>query len=130
MTNNTISVAEALKRIQQGASLSGCTVDFQDARLKALDAFQLGKAGIDVPEEVIVYDDHDIAYDPEFDDYEWQRTDEDPYSMLSEKLTVQLVVEKEISDWIKEHHIDLDHLLQKLIHDFYSSHKIIEEQEK
>ena len=127
MTNNTISVTEALERIQQGASLTGYTVDFQHTQVKALDAFQLGKAGIDVPEDVIIYDDHDIAYDPEFDDYEWQRTDEDPYTALHEKLTVELSVTKEISDWIRENNIAVDHLLQKLIHDFYSSHKMIEE---
>ena len=52
---------------------------------------------------------------------------EHPYTARHEKLTVELTVTKEISDWIRENNIAVDHLLQKLIHDFYSSHKMIEE---
>jgi len=51
------------------------TIDFENKNLKALNAFKLGKEGIEVPDNIIRYDDSDIAYDPEFDDYEWQRKD-------------------------------------------------------
>ena len=102
-------------------------ISFEDARkvIKALDAFQFGKAGIEVPDEAIEYDDADIAYDPEFDDYEWKRTDIDPLESLKEKLTVAIEIEKEVRAWIQKNGIELDHLLEKLIHDFYSANQMI-----
>lgn len=117
-----ISVAEALKRLKEGKKLKGVAIDFKGAKVKALEAFKLGKAGIDVPDEVIVYDDADVAYDPEFDGYEWQRTDIDP---LKERLTVNIEIEKDVKTWIQKNGIEIDHLLEKLIHDFYSSNRMI-----
>ncbi|MBK8041731.1 MAG: hypothetical protein IPK21_03180 [Haliscomenobacter sp.] len=82
-----------------------------------MEAFKLGEGGIEVPDEVIVYDDADVAFDPEFDAYEWQRTDMDPFK---ERLTVHIEMEK--SEGVdSKNGIELDHLLEKLIHDFYSS---------
>jgi hypothetical protein len=78
------------------------TVDFRGVKIKALDAFQFGKAGIEVPDEAIEYDDADIAYDPEFDDHEWKRTDIDPLESLKEKLTVAIEIEKEVRAWIQK----------------------------
>ena len=77
-SSNKITVSEALERLKRGESIEGQVIDFKGAKVKALDAFKLGKAGFEVPEEVIEYDDADIAYDPEFDEYEWERTGEDP----------------------------------------------------
>lgn len=73
MNRESITVSEALKRLKSGDKLEGITIDFKNVKVKPLDAFKLGKAGIEVPEEVIEYDDADVAYDPEFDDYEWER---------------------------------------------------------
>jgi len=125
MSSKHISVSEALKRLKKGEKIGGLTIDFKGAKVKALDAFKLGKAGIEVPDDVIEYDDADIAYDPEFDDYEWKRTDIDPYKSLKEKLTVSIEIEKDITAWIQKHGIEIDHLLEKLIHDFYSSNQMI-----
>ena len=122
MSNNKISVSEALKRLKDGGTLTGLTVDFNGEPIKALDAFQLGKAGMDVPEELIYYDDDDIAYDPDFDDYEWVRTDIDPLGRIKEKLVVSIEVEKDINTWIQKNGIELDHLIEKLIQEFYSAH--------
>ena len=88
MASKSITVTEALKRIEDGEKIEGITIDFKNTKVKALDAFKLGKSGIEVPDEVIEYDDADIAYDPDFDDYKWERTDIDPISDLKEKLTV------------------------------------------
>lgn len=77
MSSKTISVSNALARLKNGEKIEGLMIDFKEAKVKALDAFKLGKAGIEVPDEVIEYDDADVAYDPEFDDYEWERTDID-----------------------------------------------------
>lgn len=95
------------------------------AKVKALDAYKLGKAGVIVPEEVIVYDDADVVYDPDFDDYEWKRTDMDPFQSLKERLTVNIEIEKDVKAWIQQNGIEIDHLLEKLIHDFYSSNQMI-----
>lgn len=120
--SKNISVGEALKRLKDGKKLKGVAIDFKGEKVKALEAFKLGRAGIDVPDEAIVYDDADVAYDPDFDDYEWQRTDIDP---LKERLTVNIEIEKDVKTWIQKNGIEIDHLLEKLIHDFYSSNQMI-----
>ncbi len=125
MNSKSISVAEALKRLEKGKKLDGVVIDFKREKVKALDAFKLGKAGVEVPDEVILYDDADVAYDPEFDDYEWKRTDIDPYGNLKERLTVNIEIEKDVKTWIQRNGIELDHLLEKLIHDFYSANQMI-----
>lgn len=123
----SISVSEALKRLKNGESIEGITIDFTSERVKALDAFNLGKAGIEVPDEVIEYDDADIAYDPAFDEYEWKRTNENPLERLTEKLTIKIEIDKDVNTWIQKNGIKLNHLLEKLIHDFYSANQMIKE---
>ncbi len=125
MNSKSISVAEALKRLNTGDKIEGVAIDFKGAKVKALDAFKLGKAGVQVPDEVIVHDDTDVAYDPDFDEYEWKRTDIDPFKSLKERLTVNIEIEKDVEAWIQKNGIELDHLLEKLIHDFYSSNQMI-----
>jgi hypothetical protein len=123
--DKNIAAFEALKRLKSGEAIEGLTVDFEGVKIKALDAFQLGKAGVEVPDEAIEYDDADIAYDPEFDDHEWERTDIDPLESLKEKLTVAIEIEKDVKAWVQKNGIELDHLLEKLIHDFYSANQMI-----
>jgi hypothetical protein len=125
MSTKIITVSEALERLKNGEDIEGLTINFRGTKVKALDAFKLGKAGIEVPDEVIVYDDMDIAYDPEFDDYEWERTNIDPLESLKERLTVNIEIEKNVNAWIQKNGIELDHLLEKLIHDFYSANQMI-----
>jgi len=125
MNNRSISVSDALDRLKNGKIIEGFKIEFAGAKVKAMDAFRLGKVGVDVPDEVIVYDDADIAYDPEFDDHEWQRTDEDPVSSLREKRTVAIEIAPHIDAWILKEGISLAPLLEKLIQDFYSSHQLI-----
>ena len=125
MNSKSITVSEALERLKRGEKIKGVSIDFKGVKVKALDAFKLGKAGIDVPDEVIEYNDADIVHDPEFDDYEWKRTDIDPYQSLKEKLTVNLEIEKDVNAWIQKNGIELNHLLEKLIHDFYTANQMI-----
>jgi len=125
MNNRSISVSDVLDRLKKRKSIAGFDIDFEGVKVKAMDAFRLGKAGIDVPDEVIVYDDADIAYDPEFDDHEWQRTDEDPVSSLREKRTVAIEIAPHIDAWILKKGISLAPLLEKLIQDFYATHQLI-----
>lgn len=125
MNSKSITVAEALKLLEKGEKIEDVSVDFKGRKVKALDAFKLGKAGIEVPDEVIEYDDKDIAYDPEFDDYEWKRTDIDPFQRIKEKITVNIEIDKDVNAWIRKNSIELDHLIEKLIHDFYSANQMI-----
>lgn len=125
MNSNQISVAEALKLLKDGKKLEGVVIDFNLSKVKAMDAFKLGQAGIEVPDEVIVYDDADVAYDPDFDDYEWKRTKIDPFNSLKERLTVNIEIEGDIKAWVQKNGIEIDHLIEKLIRDFYSSNQMI-----
>ena len=124
---NYISVAEALARLQRGDSITGATIDFRGAQVKARDAFTLGQAGIEVPDAVIVYDDADVAADPEFDDYDWQRTDADPLADSEGGLTVRLDLDAELRAWIQQENIPLQSLLERLLRDFYAAHRITQE---
>lgn len=74
MANHKISVAEALQRVAAGESVRECSVDFEHVKVEALVAFKLGKAGIEVPETVIYYNDDDIVYDEEFEG-DWVRVE-------------------------------------------------------
>ena len=124
---NYISVAEALARLQRGDSITGATIDFRGAQVKARDAFTLGQAGIEVPDAVIVYDDADVAADPEFDDYDWQRTDADPLADSEGGLTVRLDLDAELRAWIQQENIPLQSLLERLLRDFYAAHRITQD---
>jgi len=125
MNSSNISVTEALARVKSGKTLEGISISFSGAKIKALDAFQLGKAGVDVPDELIEYNDADIAQDLEFDDYEWKRVAEDPLSEIKETITVNIELDKQLNAWIKNNDIQLGHLLEKLIKDFYSANQLI-----
>jgi hypothetical protein len=125
MNSKTIKPSEALERLKKGETIEGLSINFKGAKVKALDAFKLGKAGVDVPDEVIVYEDADVAYDPEFDDYQWKRTDLDPLESLKEKLTVNIEVDKQVNAWIQKNHVEIDHLIEKLIHDFYAASQMV-----
>lgn len=127
--SNYISVAEALARVKRGDSIAGATIDFRGAQVKARDAFTLGKAGIEVPDAAIVYDDADVAADPEFDDYDWERTDEDPLEDLpnNDKLAIEITVDAELRAWIQRENIPLQPLLERLLRDFYAAHRMTQD---
>ena len=70
--NNKISVSEALRKLENGESIAGCTIDFDRIKVEALDVMKLAKGGIFVPEEAIYYDDDNIEYDEDFEG-DWVR---------------------------------------------------------
>lgn len=126
MNSKSITVTEALNLLKAGGEMGELTIEFKKGeKVKALDAFQLGKAGIEVPDEVIEYDDADVAHDPDFDDYEWERTDSDPFKALKERVTVNIEIEKGVKTWIQKNGIEIDLLIEKLIHDFYSASQMM-----
>ncbi|HNE30329.1 MAG: hypothetical protein U0U46_20135 [Saprospiraceae bacterium] len=137
----TLSVSEALQRIAAGESVSGCTIDFDRIKVEALDVMKLAKAGFEVPEEAIYYDDDDIAYDPDFDEIEWSK---EPIKMswdekikLAEKRRLNGDVEEEVSvrikiadrdirQWMYRNRDKMGLILADFIVDIYKANKIIQ----
>lgn len=119
-----IAAKEALALINAGKSIDSYKVMVTES-MDAMNAFHLRKNGVDVPDDLITYDDADIAYDPEFDDYEWERTDLDPLNDLKEKLTVSIEINEDIKEWIQKNGIEVNHLLEELLQNFYSTYQLI-----
>lgn len=84
MAFHKISVSEALQMLESGLSLSGFSIDFDGIKVEALDAMRLNKAGVMVPEEVIWYNDEDIAYDEDFEG-DWQQVEDNGVSGVDEE---------------------------------------------
>ena len=67
-----VSVDKALELISSGKSLESYEV-VVDEPLDAVKAFHLRKNGISVPDELISYEDDNLAYDEDFDEDEWTK---------------------------------------------------------
>lgn len=119
-----IVAKEALALINAGQSIDSYEVMVNES-IDAMDAFHLRKNGVDVPEDLVTYNDDDIAYDPEFDDYEWERTDLDPLNDLKAKLTVSIEIKEDVKEWIQKNGIEVNHLMEALLQNFYSANQLI-----
>ena len=126
MTNNNISVSEAISKIESGKSLEGYSINFERIKIEALDVIKLSKAGINVPEESIYYDDDDIAFDEEFEG-NWERIDYDPIEEAKSQTEVKIKVKQDIRQWIESENIKLDKLIENLLEGFYQAQKRISE---
>jgi len=121
MKTNKISVEQAIILIKENKFNSGFEVYFNDNKIDAFDAISLGKNGVDVPEELIVYDDEKIDYSdiPPI-------TDEDIKSGKIKWIhKVEIPLRKEVEDWIKNEKIDINILLADLVENFYKTVKSI-----
>ena len=126
MTNNNISVSEAISKIESGKSLEGYSINFERIKVEALDVMKLSKAGINVPEESIYYDDDEIAFDEEFEG-NWERIDYDPIEEAKSQTEVKIKVKQDIRQWIESKNIKLDKLIENLLEGFYQTQKRISE---
>jgi len=126
MTNNNITVSEAIFKIESGKSLEGYSINFERIKVEALDVMKLSKAGIKVPEESIYYDDDDIAFDEEFEG-NWERIDYDPIEEAKLQTEVKIKVKQDIRQWIESKNIKLDKLIENLLEGFYQAQKRISE---
>lgn len=127
MTNNKISVGEALEKIESGQSLEGFSVDFNHIKVEALDVMKLSKGGVHVPEEAIYYEDDDIAFDEDFEG-DWERIDYDPIQEPSVEREIKIILRKDIQKWIDKRNIHLEKLIENLLEGFYQSQKIVKEE--
>lgn len=124
MINNSISVSEAIFRIESGKSLEGYSINFDRIKVEALDVMKLSKAGIKVPDESIYYDDDDNIFDEEFEG-EWIRTDYDPIKEVKLLTEIKINVKQDIRQWIESKNIKLDKLIENLLEGFYQTQKRI-----
>lgn len=115
MKKQIINQVEAVALLKKKKSLSGYKVKFDSTPVEALDAILLGKNGAIVPTGLIWYDDDSIDYsdDPGL-------TDEDlKTGKIKWVERVEIPLHEDIRKWIKKEKIDLPHLLENLITDFY-----------
>lgn len=125
--NNCISVSEALTRIEAGQIVDQYSINFDRIKVEALDVMKLSKAGIEVPEYSIFYDD-DIVFDEDFEG-EWERIEYDPIETEKLLTQVKIKVDKDISQWVKSRNIKLDKLIENLLEGFYQAQKKLSEKE-
>ena len=119
MNSNNVSVVKAISLIKSNQFNSNYKVDFQDKKIDAFDAILLGKNGINVPENLIEYDDEKIDYSdiPEI-------TDEDIASgKIKWTLNAEMPLDNEIKEWIKAENINVNEFAAKLIRNFYENIK-------
>lgn len=121
MNKSVINQARAIELLKNKKSLSRYEVCFDSAKVKVRDVILLGKNGIRVPRELIFYDDASIDFsdNPEI-------TDEDiKTGKVKWVERVEVPLHEDIRKWIKKEKIDLPHLLEKLITDFYNNVQFI-----
>jgi len=119
METKIINQQEAIKLLEAGEELSKYMVVFNQEKIEALDAILLGKNKIEVPEDLIYYDDNAIDFtdDPDI-------TNEDlETGKIVWNIKTSLPVDKELKDWIINERIDVDKLLIKLMRNFYETVK-------
>lgn len=118
-TTKIINQQEAIKLLEAGEDISTYKVVFNQEKIEALKAILLGKNNVDVPEELIFYDDDaiDFSDDPDI-------TDEDlETGKIVWSIKASLPVDKELKDWIEKEKVDVDKLLIKLMRNFYETVK-------
>ncbi len=119
MGKNKISVKEAIILIKENSFNEKLEIYFENRQIDVFDAVLLGKNGIDVPENLIEYDDDKIDYSdiPEI-------TEKDIESgKIIWTIKTEISLEKEITDWIKKENINVSEFATKLIRNFYDGIK-------
>ena len=120
-----ISVKEALRLISLGEFSTKMEVIYEGVEgIEAIDAVALGEAGVDVPENLIFYDDTTIVDDEEFDG-PWEKIDSD-IEEEAKHLQIEIKIDAEIRNWINSNHIDVNSLVKKLIEDAYRTAKLLQ----
>ncbi len=117
-----INQNKAIELLKSGNFSSEYQINFDNASIDALDAILLGKNGIDVPENLIIYNDDKIDYSdiPAI-------TDEDiETGKIRWIVNAEIPLEQEISNWIKVEKIDLNELVTQLIKNFYQTVKSVQ----
>ena len=134
MSSKKISVNEAITLMKVGKLDNNYDVQFTDEKIEALDAMKMGFAGVDVPEELIYYDDESIDYSdiPALTDEELKQMKRvEPDNMYHQKEIEayknkqkrEVIVDKNITDWAEKEKINISELASELLRDFYNKMK-------
>lgn len=119
MENKIINQHEAIKLIEAGEDISAYQVVFNQEKIEALQAILLGRNKIEVPSELIFYNDAvtDFSDDPDITDNDFETGE------LIWNIKTSLPIDKDIKDWITKEKIDVNKLLTKLMRNFYKTVK-------
>jgi len=119
MEKNKIYWKDAVMMLNSGTELNNVEIDFNNEQIEFKDVALLNRNGIRVPEEYIYYNDDEIDFsdDPDITDKDFET------GKLVWNIKATLPIDKELSDWIKKEHVDVDKLLIKLMRDFYETIK-------
>ena len=122
---STINQREAIQLLKEGKNIEEYTVTFNDEKIEALNVMLLRKNNVEVPEDLIYYDDDSIDYsdDPDITDEDFET------GRLDWNLTINLPLDEEIKEWIKKENIDINRLAYRLIKDFYETMKNVKNNE-
>ena len=124
MIKSKISVSDALKKLELGESLNNYSIDWDRIKVESLDVLKLAKGGVVVPEEAIYYDDDDIEFDEEFEG-DWEKIENDPIDELRMKTEVEIILNKDMKQWIDSRNIKLEELIENLLNNFYRTQKMV-----
>lgn len=133
MSKETTTVSHVLSLIREDKHVDNFEVNVKEP-LDAMDAFHLRKNGFHVPDELITYNDEDIAYDPDFDDGEWSKplqemtpdeleaTFADPEPDDPDAVTLSLKLESaEEHEWLAENAGRIAKILQPIASALYAA---------
>ena len=96
---------------------------------------QLAKAGVEVPEDRIYYDDAATAYDEAFEG-DWVPVATDGLAEAEAKakaeatLHVSLQLDPDIKAWLEQQPIPPGELLEQLLENFYHAERLLKEGDK
>ncbi len=122
-----LTAKDALQLIAKGESLADYEVSVTEP-LDAVDAFNLRKNGIEVPDELITYEDEDLTYDEAFDEPEWQRLSE-KVEEPSFEIAYQLSLTEDEQEWLANKKIDVQALLSELLKNYIRTDRLIQREQ-
>lgn len=119
MATQTINQKKAIELLRGGQTIIDYDIHFNDDKVEALDAFLLRKNGVALPDHLVFYDDESIDFDDDAD----ITTEDFDNEKLVRVLRAEIVVDKEIADWVSQGNVNVNQLLTSLMKDFYRNAK-------
>ncbi|MBP6813159.1 MAG: hypothetical protein KA138_16635 [Saprospiraceae bacterium] len=119
MAEQTINQRKAVELLRSGKTISGFQIHFNEDKVEALDAFLLRKNGVELPDHLVFYDDESIDFGDDAD----ISAEDFAHEKLVRVLRAEVVVDKEIADWVSQGNINVNQLLTNLMKDFYKNAK-------
>ncbi len=118
-----ISQKQAIELINKNLFNSECcVVEFNNELLSPSEVILLGKNGIEVPENLIFYNDNNI----DFCDIPEISEEDIETGKIQWVINAEFPVDYETQKWIKQQNIDINKLLPELLRNFYHTMKILQ----